>query len=72
VSVHFTCLDESGEQVLEESRGQGDPLTFEVGAGEVFSNKLIQVRKRMRLTKSPTLHPRGAEHDSLKPAASQT
>lgn len=40
VSVHFTLKDEAGE-VLEQSEAD-DPLTFEVGAGELMGNPLFQ------------------------------
>eukprot|EP00195_Chlamydomonas_chlamydogama_P016531 CAMPEP_0202908502 /NCGR_PEP_ID=MMETSP1392-20130828/46254_1 /ASSEMBLY_ACC=CAM_ASM_000868 /TAXON_ID=225041 /ORGANISM="Chlamydomonas chlamydogama, Strain SAG 11-48b" /LENGTH=193 /DNA_ID=CAMNT_0049597885 /DNA_START=160 /DNA_END=742 /DNA_ORIENTATION=+ len=41
VAVHFYCKDDEG-QVLESSRDAGEPLTFEVGAGEMMGNKLFQ------------------------------
>jgi len=42
VTIHFTCRTEDG-QVLESSRDDGgEPLTFEVGAGEIMGNKLFQ------------------------------
>lgn len=40
VTIHFTCKNEEGE-VVETTR-DGDPITFEVGAGDVVGNKLFQ------------------------------
>lgn len=43
------CLTDStvrvgGTQVLESSREAGEPLSFEIGAGEIMGNPLYQVR----------------------------
>ena len=41
VSLHFTCKGPDGA-VLESTRSADEPLTFEVGAGEVMGNPLFQ------------------------------
>lgn len=42
VFVHFDCKDENG-QVLETTRGPDmEPISFEVGAGELFANEMIK------------------------------
>lgn len=41
VTIHYTLADEGGA-VLDSSRARGDPLTFEVGAGDVFGNPIYQ------------------------------
>lgn len=42
VFVHFDCKDEDGE-ILETTRGPDmEPISFEVGAGELFANKMIK------------------------------
>ena len=30
-------------QILESTRGDADPISFEVGAGDLFQNEMIQV-----------------------------
>jgi len=42
VAVHFVCKGEDG-QVLESSYEVNEPLSFEVGAGDMMGNKLFQV-----------------------------
>lgn len=42
VFVHFDCRDEEGT-VLETTRGPDmEPISFEVGAGELFANEMIK------------------------------
>eukprot|EP00803_Ostreobium_quekettii_P004120 evm.model.scf_281.5 EVM.evm.TU.scf_281.5 scf_281:56694-60434(+) len=41
VSLHYTCRGPDGE-VLDSSRERGEPVTFEVGAGDVIGNRLFQ------------------------------
>ena len=41
VSIHFTCKGPDGA-VLETTRASNEPLSFEVGAGEVMGNPLFQ------------------------------
>lgn len=41
VTLHFVCKTPQGE-VLESTREKGEPLTFELGAGEVVGNALFQ------------------------------
>ncbi|KAL6763490.1 hypothetical protein V8C86DRAFT_2496367 [Haematococcus lacustris] len=41
VTLHFVCKDSNGK-VLESSRNGEEPLTFEVGVGEITGNRLFQ------------------------------
>ncbi|KAL0032927.1 hypothetical protein WJX77_006944 [Trebouxia sp. C0004] len=40
VTVHYKCMNPKGEIV--ETSDSNEPLTFEVGAGEIFGNKMFQ------------------------------
>ena len=41
VALHFTCKDEDGG-LLESSYAVNEPLSFEIGAGDIMGNKLFQ------------------------------
>jgi hypothetical protein len=43
VTIHYICRDEQGAVVDDSSRAE-EPVSFEVGAGEVTGNPLFQVR----------------------------
>lgn len=43
VYVHFDIYDETGEMLIDSSRSVGEPMTFEVGAGEIVGNKIFEV-----------------------------
>ena len=43
VTIHYICRDEEGAVVDDSSRAE-EPVSFEVGAGEVTGNPLFQVR----------------------------
>jgi hypothetical protein len=45
VTIHFTAKDPDGA-VIESTRTEDGPLTFEIGAGEVMGNPLFKVRPR--------------------------
>ncbi|DBA84373.1 TPA: hypothetical protein ACH3X2_006223 [Trebouxia sp. C0005] len=40
VTVHYKCMNPKGEIV--ETSDSNEPLTFEIGAGEIFGNKMFQ------------------------------
>lgn len=42
VYVHFDCHDENGELIESTRSEDGQPLTFEVGAGDLFANEMIK------------------------------
>lgn len=42
VTIHYVCRDEQGAVVDDSSRAE-EPVSFEVGAGEVTGNPLFQV-----------------------------
>ncbi len=37
------CIVHWSLQLLESTRGDADPISFEVGAGDLFQNEMIQV-----------------------------
>ena len=41
VVIHYICRDEEGN-VVDDSAGSEDPVSFEVGAGEITGNPLFQ------------------------------
>lgn len=43
VTIHYVCRDEEGN-VVDDSSWSEDPVSFEVGAGEVTGNPLFQVQ----------------------------
>lgn len=42
VAVHFTLVDEDGKKLQSSVEDLGEPLTFEVGAGDMMGNRLFQ------------------------------
>lgn len=41
MTIHYTLSEEDGT-LLDSSRQRNEPITFEVGAGELFANELYQ------------------------------
>lgn len=41
VTIHYICRDEAGD-VVDDSANSEEPVSFEVGAGEVTGNPLFQ------------------------------
>lgn len=41
VTIHYICRDEEGN-VIDDSAASDEPVSFEVGAGEVMGNVLFQ------------------------------
>ena len=42
MTIHYVCHDEEGN-VVDDSTWSEDPVSFEIGAGEVTGNPLFQV-----------------------------
>lgn len=42
VTIHFSAKSPDGE-VIESTRDAGEPLSFEIGAGEVMANPIFKV-----------------------------
>ncbi|KAK9846576.1 hypothetical protein WJX81_006929 [Elliptochloris bilobata] len=62
--VHYVCRDEDGN-LIDTSREQGEPVTFEVGAGEAVGNPLFQAFdaavRGLSLGETTTLEAQGGE-----------